>query len=83
MVAKSKHMSISGLIADLVADGLSIQKQDQVARLYDSLDKVKGICKDNLLDASQTVDTSSNRLAENSVRMDEKNLPNSIERNEQ
>lgn len=56
MVAKSKNMSISGVIADLVADGLSTQKQDQVARLYESLDKVKGICKDNLLDASQTID---------------------------
>lgn len=57
MAARAENKSVSDLARDLLEQALLAQEQTRMNRVYRMLEEVKGICKDNIPDASQNINS--------------------------
>ena len=56
MVSETKSTSVSALIRNAVEKLLDREEQAKLDELYAAMENAKGICKDNVTDASTTID---------------------------
>ena len=56
MVSKRKKKSVSDLVRDAVDKALAEEEEAQLDRIYAAMEKMKGIVKDPVTNASATID---------------------------
>jgi predicted DNA-binding protein len=55
LASKRSQKTITDLIRDLLDQSLARQEQTSMEQTYQALERVRGICKDNIKDASTTI----------------------------
>lgn len=55
LMAKSQNKNMVQMIRELVEKGLVEKEEDQITRSYKALDKLIGICKDDVTDTAATI----------------------------
>jgi predicted DNA-binding protein len=55
MLSGYERKSLSDLVRELLEKALVSREQARIARTYQALEKLEGICKDNIPDASSTI----------------------------